>query len=266
MDFRRIDGGTLVDAQAIGPERAPRLQKAAAERAGVHIVASTGLHRSNHYPVDHFRFTEPVDRLAQRFISEIETGMGIYQSTQLIEQTDIRAGVIKFASDYHVIDDRAKHAAEAAAIAHLATGAPILTHCEMGTCAVEQVELLEGFGVHPTALLICHLDRNLDLYLHEDVADTGAYLVYDGISRIEYHSDMEVIEVLRRMLEDGYGRQILLGMDMGRRSMWRSYGGGPGITYLGNVFLLKLRRAGLTPEPIEAFTHRNPADALSFRK
>ena len=48
--------------------------------------------------------------------------------------------------------------------------------------------------------------------------------------------------------------------------MWRSYGGGPGMTYLGNVFLLKLRRAGLTQEPIDAFTNRNPAEALSFRK
>ncbi|MGD0382287.1 MAG: hypothetical protein ABSA77_02120 [Thermoguttaceae bacterium] len=151
-------------------------------------------------------------------------------------------------------------------MAHLATGAPILTHCERGTCALEQVQLFSKLGVHPSCLLISHLDRNLDRYVHEDVAHAGAYLVYDGISRVEIHSDMEIIELIRHMLEEGYGRQVLFGMDMGRRSMWKSYGGGPGMTYIGNVFLLKLRRAGLTQEPIEAFTNRNPTDALAFRK
>ena len=120
--------------------------------------------------------------------------------------------------------------------------------------------------MHPSSLLLSHLDRNLDLYVHEDVAHAGAYLIYDGISRVEIHSDMEIIELMRHMLEEGYSRQVLLGMDMGKRSMWRSYGGGPGITYIGNTFLVKLRRAGLTQEPIDAFTYHNPTEALAFRK
>ena len=40
---------------------------------------------------------------------------------------------------------------EAAAIAHARTGVPILTHCENGTGALEQVELLAAGGVAPTA-------------------------------------------------------------------------------------------------------------------
>jgi predicted metal-dependent phosphotriesterase family hydrolase len=35
---------------------------------------------------------------------------------------------------------------------------------------------------------------------------------------------------------------------------------------MDNIFLVKLRRAGLTQEPIEAFTTRNPSDALAFHK
>jgi phosphotriesterase-related protein len=265
-DFRTQDGRTIVDAQALGEERAPKQQKAASERSGVNIIACTGLHRGMFYPADHFRFGESADQLARRFIDEIQEGMAIYQGSEVVERTDIRAGMIKFATDYHVIDDNARLVAEAVAAAHLATGAPILTHCERGTCGVEQVELFEKLGVHPSSLLLSHLDQNLDLYLHEDIADSGAYLVYDGISRVELHTDQEIIQMIRSMLERGYGRQILLSMDMGRRSMWKSYGGGPGINYLGNVFLVKLRRAGLTTEPIDAFINRNPAAALAFRK
>jgi phosphotriesterase-related protein len=264
--FRANDGRTLVDAQALGQERAPKMQKAASERSGVNIVACTGLHRGMFYPADHFRFRESAEVLARRFIDEIGHGMAIYRGSETIEKTDIRAGVLKFASDYHTIDDNTRLVAEAIAVAHMATGAPILTHCEKGTCGLEQIELFEKFGVHPSSLILSHLDRNLDSYLHEDIADSGAYMVYDGISRVELHPDQEIIQMIRRMLEQGYGRQILLGMDMGRRSMWKSYGGGPGINYLGNVFLVKLRRAGLTTEPIDAFINRNPADALAFRK
>jgi predicted metal-dependent phosphotriesterase family hydrolase len=47
--------------------------------------------------------------------------------------------------------------------------------------------------------------------------------------------------------------------------MWRSYGGGPGMTYLGSVFLRSLRMAGMGNEQIGMFTECNPAAALSFR-
>ena len=66
--------------------------------------------------------------------------------------------------------------------------------------------------------------------------------------------------------EAGHASRILLVMDMGSRSMWRSYGGGPGMTYLGNVFLLSLRKAGLGNEQISMFTEYNPASALAFRR
>ena len=264
--FYAAEGRTVVDAQGIGPERSPRWLEIASQRSQVNIIACTGFHRGAFYEPDHFRYRESADALARRMIDEINLGIAVYAGSEIKERTNVRAGLIKFASDYHLIDDNARKVAEAVAAAHLATGAPILSHCEQGTCAVEQVQMFSRLGVHPSCLLISHLDRNLDRYVHEDVAHAGAYLVYDGISRVEIHSDMEIIELIRRMMEEGYTRQILLGMDMGRRTMWTSYGGGPGMTYIGNNFLIKLRRAGLTYEPIGAFTNRNPTDALAFRK
>jgi phosphotriesterase-related protein len=265
-EFYAAGGRTVVDAQPIGQERAPPLQKAASERSGVNIVAATGFHRGVYYEADHFRFRESAGQLAARMLAEITVGMAVYRGSETVEQTDVRAGILKFASDYHVIDDQARKAAEAVAMAHARSGAPILTHTEHGTCALEQIELFRRLGVQPTALLVSHLDRNPDFLLHDEVADAGAYLVYDGISRIKHQPDATIVQLICRMAEAGHARRILLGMDMGPRSMWRSYGGGPGMTYLANVFLRRLRMAGLGTEQIAMFTEYNPSAALAFRQ
>ena len=264
-EFRAADGRTLVDAQPIGPERSATLQRMASERSGVNIVAATGFHRAIYYPADHFRFRESADALAERMIREVTEGMVEYHGSKAGKTTEVRAGLIKFASDYHVIDAEAAKVAEAAAAAHRATGAPILTHTEHGTCGIEQIDLFQKLGVRPSALLICHLDRNPDLFLHEEVAQSGAYLVYDGISRVKRFPDSTLVGLICRMAEGRHTSRILLGMDMASRTMWRSYGGGPGLVYLGNVFLRRLRQAGMGVEQIRMFTEYNPSAALAFR-
>jgi phosphotriesterase-related protein len=189
-----------------------------------------------------------------------------YRGTETAGRTDVRAGVLKFASDYHLIDRHARKAAEAVAEAHRATGAPILTHTQNGTCGPEQVELFGKLGVAPSALLISHLDRNPDPFLHGEVAGAGAYLIYDSVSRIKVRPDSALADLICRMTQAGHADRILLGMDMGPRSMWRAYGGGPGMTYLIDRFLRTLRMAGLSEENVTRFTVRNPAEALAFRQ
>jgi phosphotriesterase-related protein len=215
-EFYANGGCSVVDCQPIGPERAPTLQRLASERSKVNIVAVTGFHRAIYYDPDHFRFHETAEQLAQRLIAEVTTGMCEYDVSGQARPTDIRAGVLKFASDYHLIDSQAQKAAEAIAAAHRATGAPIITHTELGTCALEQVELFDKLGVPPSALLISHLDRNPDPFLHEEVADAGAYLVYDGISRVKYHPDSTIVALIRHLAEAGHISSMLLGMTWAR--------------------------------------------------
>jgi phosphotriesterase-related protein len=264
-EFHAAGGRTIVDAQPIGQERAPTLQRLASQRSGVHVVAATGFHRGVYYDADHFRFRESAAALAARMIAEIVDGMAEYRGPEVVRTTDVRAGILKFASDYRAIDAQAEKVLEAVAIAHCRTGAPILTHTEQGTCALQQIGLFRKHGVHPSALLISHVDRNPDSSLHEEIAGAGAYLVYDGISRVKYHSDSTIVHLICRMAEAGRASQVLLGMDMGPRTMWRSYGGGPGMTYLANVFLPSLRKAGLGHQQIAMLTELNPAKALQFR-
>jgi len=242
------------------------MQIEASRKSGVHIVATTGLHRSRYYPADHFRFRETPDALAGRMIEEVTRGMGEYSGSRAVRTSKARAGLLKFATEYHLVDAESQRAAEAVAIAQQQTGAPVITNTERGTCALQQIALMERFGVQASAMLISHLDRNPDVYLHQDVAAAGAYIVYDGISRVKYYPDSTIVELIRRMVDSGHAGKVLLAMDMGSRTMWRHYGGGPGMTYLAEVFLPKLRRAGLDQQQIDLFTVHNPAVALGFRQ
>jgi len=262
--FRAAGGRALVDAQPIGPERAPRRQRNLSRRTGVHVIATTGLHRACFYPENHFRFTDSAEVLADRFVTEIVDGMLAYSPSGETVPTEIPAGLVKFATEYHVIDALAEKAARGAALAHLRTGAPILTHSEYGTCAMQQIALMESCGVDPTSLLISHLDRNPDIYLHQDVASAGTWLIYDGIARTKYYPDSTIVDLIVKMMDAGFGSRILLAMDMGPRTMWKSYGGGPGMDYLVRAFLPKLLQAGLDERAVAQLTTANPAAALAF--
>lgn len=261
-EYKAAGGAALVDAQPIGVERSPRLMRQVSEQSGVRIVAATGFHRDCFYPEGHFFRTENAETLAERLVREIESGM---TDDLHGEETDIKAGVVKFTSEYHVIPPLARKACEAAALAHHRTGIPILTHTERGTCGLEQVELARSFGVDPSAMILCHLDRNPDRFLHREIAATGAYLVYDGIARTKYWPDSVIIDLILDMLQAGHGNRIMLAMDVATRSTWRHYGGGPGLDYLLRRFVPRLRAAGVTSDDLDRMLVGNPARALTFR-
>ena len=58
---------------------------------------------------------------------------------------------------------------EAAAETHRRTGAPILTHCEHGTGALEQVRFLGDHGVSPGHIVLSHVDKVVDRGYHREL-------------------------------------------------------------------------------------------------
>ena len=261
-DFKTAGGASIVDAQPIGVERSPLKMQEISLKSGVQIVATSGFHRGCFYPGDHFFFSETAEQLAERVIREVNDGMFDFSSGHA---TTIKAGLVKFTSEYHYIPPAAQKAFEVAAIAHKQTGVPILTHTELGSCGLEQISLAEKYGVNVSAMILCHVDRNPDRYLHKEMASTGAYLVYDGVARTKYWPDSVVIDLILEMFDAGFGGQIMLAMDSATRTIWRHYGFGPGLDYLLKTFVPRLKRAGLSNQDVQRMLVDNPAAALNFR-
>ncbi|MCL2709408.1 MAG: hypothetical protein FWE95_00875 [Planctomycetaceae bacterium] len=261
-DYKAAGGASVVDAQPIGVERSPLLMQEVSIKSGIQIVATTGFHRPRFYPEEHFLYSETAEQLAERFVSEITEGMFDYSVNQ---PTTIKAGLVKWTSEYHHIPPVMQKAAEAAAIAHHRTGVPIITHTETGTCALEQITLMEKHGVQPSAMILSHTDRNPDRFLHKEIAQSGAYLIYDGVARAKYFPDSVMIDLILDMFGAGLGDHIMVAMDVGSRTIWRHYGYGPGLDYLLKFFIPRLKRAGLSDDGVQCILVKNPASALRFR-
>jgi phosphotriesterase-related protein len=225
-----------------------------AQHSGVHLVAAAGFNKEKFSAAF---LDAPVEALAERFIGEIERGM---------DGTVVRAGLVKAASTLNEISPRAEKMFHAAAQAHLATGAPVSTHTEAGTMALEQIDLLTGDGVDAAHIVIGHLDRKLEWEYHLEIARRGVYLGFDQIGKEQYAPDALRVEFIVRLVQAGFGKQILLAGDMARRSYWKSYGDrhAPGLTYIPERFVPRLRQAGLSPAHIADLTVHNPARAFSF--
>lgn len=220
---------------------------------GVHIVCTTGFHKEKF--CGSFVRGKSVAELAASFIRELTEG---------IDGTDIRAGVVKAGSSLNRITPEEEKVFLAAAEAHVATGAPVVTHTEAATMALEHVELLSARGVPPGRIILSHMDRRLDWDYQLRVAETGAYLSYDCMGKEKHYPDSLRIAFIRRLVEAGHGRQILLSGDMARRSAWPSYDGkgGPGLTFILWRILPWLRQEGLDEAAIEDLMVHNPARAL----
>ncbi|KEP74570.1 hypothetical protein HR12_07820 [Microbacterium sp. SUBG005] len=73
-----------------------------------------------------------------------------------------------------------------------------------------------------------------------------------------------MLACLRATAEAGGGGRILLGGDVARRTRYAAYGGMPGLRYLGERFVPRLRREG-GDDLTDAVLRRNPAAWLTWR-
>jgi 5-phospho-D-xylono-1,4-lactonase len=235
------------------------------ELSRLHVVASTGLHLETLYARAHWSHSLPIDQLAGRFVADVVEGIDAnddHSATSI--RAPLRAGVVKVAGGA-TLSARDVRVFEAAAAAHRATGVPILTHCTDGTAALEQVRLLTGAGVSATAITLSHTDKIVDRAYHREILSTGAVVEYDQGFRWPPGGDNGTLTLLGWMLEDGFGDQIMLGLDAARQGYWGAYGGRPGMAFLLGDFSAMMDAAGITAEARRRIFVENPARAFAFK-
>jgi phosphotriesterase-related protein len=264
--YRNIGGRSVVDAQPVGCSRMADLHLLASKRTGIKVIASTGFHKLIFYPKEHWIHQMDSDHLTQLFTQEIEKGMYVRcDDSKPSEQINAKAGVIKTASDEQGPGGEYEKLFHAAANTAVKTGLTVLSHTEMGKCALEQIRFFSEYHIAPESIVICHLDRVLtDMQYLMEVASTGVYLELDTIGRPKYHSDEDEARFIAKLVDNGHENQILLGLDTTRERM-RSYGGAIGLDYMLTSFLPLLRSFGIDNDIIGKFTISNPAMAFSIK-
>jgi phosphotriesterase-related protein len=261
---RRSGIRSIVELTPIGLGRRPELLRRVSATAGMPIIAATGFHRDVHYPSGHWALEAPVDLLAERVTRDLLEGMHPSDWEGNAPLDAARAGVIKTGASYHHISAAERRRLVAAAIGSRASGAAIVVHAEIGTCGHEIVGLLEGEGVPTHRVVLAHMDRNPDAELHAELAARGVTLVYDTVGRIKYRPDSALLDLIAEMVAVGHGERLLVGLDLGSREYFAAYGGGPGIRYLMDTFVPRLRRR-IGEAATDAILVANPARTYALR-
>jgi phosphotriesterase-related protein len=207
------------------------------------------------------------DILAGLFIADLEDGIDRFDYRgPVIQRTEHRAGVIKVGTLQEEFNARDRRVFAAAAAAHAATGAPVLTHCEGGRGGTEQVEVLAEFGVEPSRVVLSHTDKVDDIGYHLDLMATGVNLEYDQALRHPIDERNRTVQLVAEMVAAGYAGQVMFGTDGARRSMWTAYGGTPGLAALTTEVVPLLARRGVDNDAVSQMLRLNPARFFSFQE
>jgi len=262
-DAKATGIGAIVELTPIGLGRRPDLMRRVSAETGVAVIAATGFHRDAHYPAGHWVHDAPLDLLTRRMLADLTGGM--HPSDWIGEGSPdpALAGAIKLGASYQRISQGERRRLEAGAAASAASGAAIVVHTEIGTCGDEIVDALLAGGAAADRIVLAHMDRNPDLELHAEIAARGVWLVYDTIGRIKYRPESVLLDLVEGMVREGHGDRIVLGLDLGVRDYFRSYGGGPGMRTLMASFVPRLRRR-IGDGATDAMLISNPAQVFAI--
>jgi phosphotriesterase-related protein len=270
--FTAQGGQAVYDATAIDYGRDAAALKAISDRTGIKIIATAGFNKAIMWPGQMAgtggTFQQWIDahsraEICAHVVRELTEGM---------DGTDLKGGVAKFGTGYNTISDSEDKVVRAVLDAHKETGCPLHSHTELGTLILEQLKIVKDEGVDPSRLTIAHVDRNPDHWLHLRAAETGAFLCFDGISRVKYHPESVLIDCILNLVRHGHEDQLVVGGDIARRTMFRNYGeGGLGLGYILESWVPRFRDqaddAGFDGQAlVEKFFLANPQRAFVFKQ
>ncbi len=242
----------ILEVTNLGMGRDVEYIRRVAEESGMNIIVSTGFYKEPFLPDCVYEKT--VEELAFMIEQELTQGIG---------ESGICASVIgEFGTSKLKMTDMEKKVFDAMAAAAVRTGAPVTTHTTLGTMGAEQADYLIGLGVKPEKIIIGHMDLSQDVETILSVLRRGVNVGFDTVGKLNYCLDTFRAEALKRIDEEGMLSQVVLSMDITRKSHLK-YRGGIGYAYIFETFLPLLRESGFTQVQIDMLLKENPERILT---
>ena len=261
--YKRAGGGAIVDATTYGIGRDPLGLARIARATGLHIVMGAGFYVDAVHPQWIDDMTE--SNLTRRIVDEITIGVG---------DTGVKAGIIGEIGCSWPLTPNERKVLRATARAQSETGAAILIHPGRNQEAPREIlEILAEGGGDLNRTIMGHLERTVsDFGVLTEIGQSGCYLEYDlfgnessyyPLSDIDMPSDAQRMDIIRRLIAEGYGKKIVVAQDICNKHRLVSYGG-HGYGHILENILPRMRRKGLSEEEIRSIVVENPARILAF--
>ena len=196
---------TIIDMTTFDLGRDVKLLEEVSRRSGVNIILTTGAHRSIPWV---FSNVSP-DDIVPLYVREIEEG---------IDGTDIKAGVIKSASDQGGITDLEEVNLRAVARAQKLTGTRISTHTwSPERVGEQQIRILEEEGVDLNRVCIGHSNDDTDVDYLLGMLRKGVWLGLDRYpdarSPLGTPNWRQRTVVVKQLIDAGFSHRIMLSHD-----------------------------------------------------
>lgn len=258
--YKSFGGKSIVDVTLDEIGRDPLFLKRLSLDSGVNIVMGCGYYLGALHGEK--LKNAPVREIAEKMIRDIFYGVG---------NTGVKAGVIGEIGTSACITESEYKCVDAAGIACVETGKAIHFHTSLWERnGLEIVKRLCSKGVPSEKICINHVDVNLREDYVIALMDQGAYVEFDnfgkeffiparadGVLKGRFAYDLERCELIKKLVDKGYEKRILISNDICLKSMFCHYGGN-GFGHVFSTVETMLADCGISQNTIKNLTEINP--------
>lgn len=255
LEIKKLGYKTLVECTPAYLGRDPELLKTLSEKSGIQIITNTGYYSAvgGKYLPKH-AFEETAEQLAKRWIDEAKNG---------IEGTGIYPGSIKIAVERAPLEEINRKVVEAACITHKATGLVIMSHTGLAVPAFQEIEILNQYGVHPSAFIWTHANNEPDFNKHIEAGKMGAWIAFDKFEPAQTEKFVEFAQIMKK---EGLLGKVLFSHDAGWYRPGEAGGGDfRGFTEIEEFLIPALEKNGISQHDIYQLFTVNPAEAFKVK-
>jgi phosphotriesterase-related protein len=267
MLYKQAGGKTIVEVSSIGLHRDPEGLARISRATGLNIIMGSGYYVGASHPPELLRKGE--EEIAEEITQDILVGVG---------DTGIRSGIIGEIGCTIPLLEEEKKVLRASALAQQRTGAAISVHpSSSDDLVLEIMDILGEAGADLHRTIICHV--NYFGFSREALcrlADAGCYIEIDNFGRpavpypvflyqrfIKTPSDTQRIDAVRKLINYGYLKKILISHDICFKTDLIKYGG-DGYAHIVTNVASWMKVNGIKGNVFRTIMIENPKTVLSF--
>lgn len=168
-EIRELGVLTLVEPTPLHIGRDLEALRILSERADLHIIGATGIYgAANQRFIPRYAFEEPAEKLAERYLDEIENGVGPHK---------IRPGIIKTGVNRDTpLPEIESKLVRAAALAGKQSGLPVAAHTGPAAPVFEELAIIREVGLPEDHFLWIHAQNEDSHAKRIELAKEGVWV------------------------------------------------------------------------------------------
>jgi len=270
LHYKNAGGNTIVEMSNNGLSRDPLGLARISRATDLNVIMGAGYYLEVSHPPE--LATRAEEEITEEIVRDILVG---------VSDTGVRSGIIGEIGCSVPLAETERKVLRASAAAQRRTGAGINIHPSFrNDLVLEIIKILGDAGADLSRTVISHCDVGRFKPIFHKIADAGCFIEFDTTGEpavvvpdylcpddtiLAFPSDLERINEIKQLIDEGYLNQILISQDTCMRHSYITYGG-HGYAHILNNVVPWMRRVGISNEQIQTMIVENPKRLLTFTR